>query len=77
MENRRNEMVMMATSFVLLQIIAKGIVLFALWLFRFFGMPQLWEWYRTLDHPDHIRFIIVLIIWMVGCIYWILRRRKQ
>ena len=77
MENRRNEMVIMATSFVLLQIIAKGIVLFALWLFRFFGMPQLWEWYRTLDHPGHIRFIIVLIIWMVGSIIWILKRRKQ
>ncbi|MBO4664649.1 MAG: hypothetical protein J5663_09600 [Bacteroidaceae bacterium] len=77
MARRSKEIIQLATSFILLQIIAKGMVIFALWLFRFFGMPQLWEWYRTLDHPGHTRFLIVLLFWMLGSIYWILKKRKD
>ncbi|MBR6198318.1 MAG: hypothetical protein IKQ72_12065 [Bacteroidaceae bacterium] len=76
MATKRNEIVSLVVSFIALQIIAKGVVLLSLWLFRFFGMPQLWEWYRSLEHPGRTRFFIVLLVWMIGNIVWILRRRK-
>lgn len=74
---RKNEIIILTTSLFVLLAIAKGMVTFTLWLFRFFGMPQLWEWYRQLENPAHIRFILVLTIWAVSSITWVLRRRKH
>lgn len=75
MSRNRREITYFVTSFFMLLIIAKGLTVFTLWLFRFFGMPQLWEWYRQLDHPGHIRFLLVLVICTAGSVYRIWKNR--
>jgi len=76
MQNK-NEIILLTSSLLFLMFISRAIVLSALWLFRIFGMPELWNWYCSLKNPGYYSFFIVLMIWMVGCICWILRRRKK
>lgn len=77
MNNRKNEIFILSTSLFVLLLLSKVFVIGTLWLFRFFGMPQLWDWYAHLDHPGHIRFFVVLIFWCVGSIFWIIKRKNR
>jgi len=76
MKHQKNEIVIFIINLFFLLILSKVLVLAALWLFRFFGMPQLWNWFAELDHPDRWRFYIVLIICTSYSIYRILHNRN-
>ena len=77
MLNKKNEVILFVFSVFILNALLKGLTLCAIWLFRIFGMPQLYVWYSGLHNVARWRFYIVLLVCTVVSIVRILRLRNK
>jgi uncharacterized membrane protein YobD (UPF0266 family) len=77
MYRSKNEVIIFLINIFLYNVFAKGAVLVTLWLFRIFGMPQLYIWYSHLNHPERWRYYIILVFCTSISIIRILRNNKK
>lgn len=64
-------------NFFLLQLVGKMMVKGILILFRFFGMPQLHNWYYSIPNASHWLSTLLLMIAVVVSIVRITRKNKR
>ncbi|MCM1311678.1 MAG: hypothetical protein NC252_02095 [Roseburia sp.] len=60
-KERKNEIVIFLTNMFFMEIIGKSAVLAIIWLFRFFGMPQLYNLYYSDTRTPKWLFCIILM----------------
>ena len=71
-----NEVLQFLINFFLIETIGQLAIFFVCFIFRFFGMPQVYFFMRTTPLVHHIVFTVLLLVAIGISIYNILRKRK-
>lgn len=77
-KREKNEIVIFLTNLFFMEIIGKVTVMAVIWIFRFFGMPQLYNlYYSNAKSPKWIFCTILLIATGISIIRIISKRHKN
>ncbi len=71
-----NEVVQFLINFFLIEVVGQSVVFFLQFLFRLFGMPQLYVFCHTTPYFHQIVFTVLLVVAVAISVASILKRRK-
>jgi len=73
----KNEVVVFLINFFLLELAGRVLTLSVIWLFRWFGMPFLYNYYYSHPVVYKIIFTVILMVAVIISVYRILHKNKQ
>ena len=72
-----NEILQFLINFFLIETIGQLALFFVCFIFRFFGMPQIYFFIRSTPLVHHIVFTVLLLIAIGVSVYGIIRKQKK
>ena len=77
LKKSKNEVVVFLINFFLLELAGRVLTLLVIWLFRWFGMPFLYNYYYSHPVVYKIIFTVILMVAVIISVYRILHKNKQ